>query len=62
MPSLKYAVTGGQPRSVVGALLAGHWFLCVGTAAGDLLYMQLLPGGDGRLQVGACAAGTKQSL
>lgn len=52
-PELRLAVAEGQPRSVAVALLAGCWFLCIGTAAGELLYMPLSwAPGSGGLRVG----------
>ena len=49
---MRLHVPGGQARSAVVASLAGRTFLCVGTAAGDLLYVPLEPDGSGSLRAG----------
>ena len=49
---MRLRVPGGQARSAVVASLAGGTFLCVGTAAGDLLYVPLEPDGSGSLRAG----------
>ena len=49
---VRLRVPGSLPRSAVTASLAGHTFLCVGTAAGDLLYLPLEPDGSGSLRTG----------
>ena len=49
---MRLRVPGGQARSAVVASLAGRTFLCVGTAAGDLLYVPLEHDGSGSLRAG----------
>ncbi len=49
---VRLRMPGSLPRSVAVASLAGHTFLCVGTAAGDLLYLPLEPDGPGSLRLG----------
>jgi len=49
---VRLTVPGSLPRSVAVASLAGHTFLCVGTAAGDLIYLPLEPDGPGSLRLG----------
>ena len=49
---VRLRVPGSLARSAVTATLAGHTFLCVGTAAGDLLYLPLKPDGTGSLRLG----------
>ena len=49
---VRLRVPGSLPRSVAVASFAGHTFLCIGTAAGDLIYLPLEPDGPGCLRLG----------
>ena len=49
---VRLRVPGSLPRHVAIASLAGHTFLYVGTAAGDLLYLPVEPDGSGSLRLG----------